>query len=357
MKSVSRLLSPITTNRFGTYEVIDKPSILKKPGNILAKVAANEAALLWQHSYADYALKVPKEIRKPPYLAGNGIKFQHPQIKSPEEIQKMRKSCSFAKQTLDYAISLVKVSELLFPINKKEISLIIKLKLKVSKKKITKLQKPGVTTEEINEKVFELVINNKVYPSPLGYEGYPKVICTSVNNVLVHGIPDDRPLLGSDIINIDVSVYVDGYHGDCSKTVAVSAKEVDKAGNALIQHTLECLNLGIDVCQPGRSFNEIGNVIEKYAKKKGYTVNSEFCGHGIGQEFHEPPFIEHTKNKLTLKMLPGMIFTIEPICHQGTNKSHIWDDNWTAVSVDDGRSAQFEHTVLVTNDGVEILTK
>jgi methionyl aminopeptidase len=324
MKSVSRLLSPITTNRFGTYEVIDKPSILKKPGNILAKVAANEAALLWQHSYADYALKVPKEIRKPPYLAGNGIKFQHPQIKSPEEIQKMRKSCSFAKQTLDYAISLVK---------------------------------PGVTTEEINEKVFELVINSKVYPSPLGYEGYPKVICTSVNNVLVHGIPDDRPLLGSDIINIDVSVYVDGYHGDCSKTVAVSAKEVDKAGNALIQHTLECLNLGIDVCQPGRSFNEIGNVIEKYAKKKGYTVNSEFCGHGIGQEFHEPPFIEHTKNKLTLKMLPGMIFTIEPICHQGTNKSHIWDDNWTAVSVDDGRSAQFEHTVLVTNDGVEILTK
>jgi methionyl aminopeptidase len=214
---------------------------------------------------------------------------------------------------------------------------------------------PGITTDALDEIAHLAAISNGAYPSPLNYMGFPKSICTSVNEVVVHGIPDSRKLQRGDIVNCDVTVYIDGMHGDCSETVLIG--EVSSEARSLVQFTWECLLKGIDVVRPGQRFNEIGRVIEAHAREHGYSVVRQFTGHGIGGTFHMTPYIAHfyePANKAVME--EGMTFTIEPMINCGSPDSMIWSDNWTAVTVDLALSAQFEHTVLVTGGGVEILT-
>ncbi len=215
--------------------------------------------------------------------------------------------------------------------------------------------KPGITTDALDEIAHRVAVSHGAYPSPLNYMGFPKSICTSVNEVVVHGIPDSRKLQRGDIVNCDVTVYIDGMHGDCSETVLVG--EVSREARALVQLTWECLMMGIDVVRPGQRINEIGRVIEDHASKHGYSVVRQFTGHGIGGTFHMAPYVAHfyeSANKAVME--EGMTFTIEPMINCGSPDSRIWPDNWTAVTVDLALSAQFEHTVLVTGSGVEILT-
>ncbi len=214
---------------------------------------------------------------------------------------------------------------------------------------------PGISTDALDEIAHLAAISYGAYPSPLNYMGFPKSICTSVNEVILHGIPDSRKLQKGDIVNCDITVFVDGMHGDCSETVLVG--EVSKDAFSLVQCTWECLLKGIEVVRPGQRFNEIGRVIEKHASTCGYTVFSLYGGHGIGENCHMTPFIAHTYDpKNTAVMEEGMTFTIEPMLNSGTSESRVWADNWTTVTDDFALSAQFEHTVLVTAGGVEILT-
>ena len=215
--------------------------------------------------------------------------------------------------------------------------------------------KPGISTDALDEIAHLTAISYGSYPSPLNYMGFPKSICTSVNEVILHGIPDSRKLQSGDIINCDVTVCIDGMHGDCSETVLVG--DVSREAYSLVQCTWECLMLGIDVVRPGQRFNEIGRVIERHAGKHGYSVLREYGGHGIGETFHMAPFIAHfydPENKAVME--EGMTFTIEPMINQGSSGSMMWFDKWTTVTADLALSAQFEHTVLVSNAGVEILT-
>uniref|UniRef100_K1RFW3 Methionine aminopeptidase n=1 Tax=Magallana gigas TaxID=29159 RepID=K1RFW3_MAGGI len=201
------------------------------------------------------------------------------------------------------------------------------------------LKPVGVTTDEIDEFVHQMCIDNGAYPSPLMYNHFPKSICTSVNNVACHGIPDLRPLEDGDIINVDITIYKNGVHGDVSKTYLIGA--VDEKGRQLVEVTEKCLYAGIAQCRPGQKFLAIGTAIRDLAKANGFSVIPAFCGHGIGHEFHTPPDIVH----------------IQPILSEGTDMIAILeDDGWTALSEDGSRSAQFEHTVLITSGGCEILT-
>ena len=215
--------------------------------------------------------------------------------------------------------------------------------------------KPGVTTDELDKIAHARTLALGAYPSPLNYMGFPKSICTSVNEVVVHGIPDGRTLVDGDIINCDITVYVDGMHGDCSETIFVG--EVDEGSRKLVQVTWECLLKGIDVVRPGELFSSIGKVIEKHATDNGFSVVREFTGHGIGQYFHMAPYVAHFYEPTSKEVIEeGMTFTIEPMINAGEAKCRFWKDKWTAVTVDLARSAQFEHTILVTADGAEILT-
>ncbi|KAG0076070.1 Methionine aminopeptidase 1D, chloroplastic/mitochondrial [Podila epicladia] len=184
--------------------------------------------------------------------------------------------------------------------------------------------------------------------------GFPKSVCTSVSNVIAHGIPDSRPLEDGDIINIDITVYLDGYHGDTSATFLVG--NVDKAGKELVERTQESLDEAIAICKPGMPLNQIGKTIQKIADRYGYSVSEQFSGHGIGKEFHCLPLIYHHDNDEEGLMEKGMIFTIEPMFCQGTAIGVQWPDKWTVTTADGGRSAQFEHTILITDDGAERLT-
>ena len=214
---------------------------------------------------------------------------------------------------------------------------------------------PGITTDTLDEIAHNSTISRGAYPSPLNYMGFPKSLCTSVNEVVVHGIPDSRKLQEGDIVNCDVTVFIDGMHGDCSETVLVG--KVSREAHALVQVTWECLLKGIDVVCAGEPLNEIGRVIEHHATSHGFSVVREFTGHGIGETFHMAPYITHffePKNKAVME--EGMTFTIEPMINEGSPKCRMWPDNWTALTMDNGLSAQFEHTVLVTGTGAEILT-
>jgi methionyl aminopeptidase len=184
--------------------------------------------------------------------------------------------------------------------------------------------------------------------------GFPKSICTSVNNVLVHGIPDQRQLQEGDIVNVDVTVYHSGFHGDCSATFLVGS--VDEEGKRLVEVTKEALQRAIDVCGPGVPFNMIGKTISILARKEGYTVSKAYCGHGIGRRFHELPLVYHHYNDDPGTMEAGMTFTIEPLLCQGKEGERKWNDGWTVTSKDGGRSAQFEHTVVITEDGARVMT-
>ncbi|KAJ2961924.1 hypothetical protein NQZ79_g2937 [Umbelopsis isabellina] len=239
-----------------------------------------------------------------------------------EEIAKMRKVCKIAREVLDIGAAAVR---------------------------------PGISTDEIDRIVHEATIERGAYPSPLNYYNFPKSCCTSVNEVICHGIPDQRLLKDGDIVNLDITCYLDGFHGDLNETYLVG--NVDEKGRKLVNVARECLQKAIDMAKPGVRYRDFGKVIEDHAKKNGFSVVRTFCGHGIQELFHCAPNVPHYANNKAIGVLkPGHTFTIEPMICEGTWRDELWPDNWTAVTHDGLRSAQFEHTLLVTETGLEILT-
>jgi methionyl aminopeptidase len=219
---------------------------------------------------------------------------------------------------------------------------------------------PGVTTDELDRIGHEFMLDHGAYPSTLGYRGYPKSLCTSVNEVICHGIPDSTVLRDGDIVNIDITAYLTvdglGVHGDTDATFCVG--EVDEQSRQLVERTQQAMTRGIKAIAPGRQINVIGRVIEAYAKRFGYGVVRDFTGHGIGTAFHSGLVIPHydAAPHYDTVIEPGMTFTVEPMLTLGTYEWDMWDDGWTVLTKDRRRSAQFEHTILVTDTGAEILT-
>lgn len=223
--------------------------------------------------------------------------------------------------------------------------------------KLCQAAKEGVTTEELNTYALELHEKNHAKPAPLGYGNppYPKAICTSLNDVICHGIPDNRKLETGDIMNIDVSAILDGYYGDCSAMVCVG--EISEEKKRVVDTSYEALMESIKILKPGILVSEIGEVIEKIAAKRKCSVAHEFVAHGVGLDFHEPPQVPHCYNKVHIPIEEGMTFTIEPMINAGVRNSVLDDDEWTARTADGKASAQWEHTLLITKEGHEILTR
>lgn len=247
-------------------------------------------------------------------------------IKNKDQIEGIKKSCKLASETLDYIQEYVKA---------------------------------GVSTLELDNLANDFIIKNGAIPAPLNYRGFPKSICTSINEVVCHGIPDSTILKEGDIINIDVTTILDGYYGDTSRMYSIDP--ISQEASNLLKITQECLKRGIDVCKPKRKFFEISLAITQCAFSEGYSVVYQFCGHGVGLKFHESPQIDHCFDILKPLndkiMMPGMIFTIEPMINLGVPESKIDPiDKWTARTVDNKLSAQYEHTILITDGGAEILT-
>ena len=215
---------------------------------------------------------------------------------------------------------------------------------------------PGVTTDRLDQIAHEYLLDHGAYPSTLGYRGFPKSCCTSLNEVICHGIPDDTVMADGDIINIDITAYKNGFHGDTNKTFAVG--EVSEDARLLIERTEEALNRGIKAVKPGRPFNVIGRAIESYAKRFGYGVVRDFTGHGVGAEFHSGLIVPHydAAPGYDSPMDVGMVFTIEPMLTIGDIDWDLWSDGWTVTTKDKSLSAQFEHTLVVTETGAEVLT-
>jgi len=245
-------------------------------------------------------------------------------IKTPEQIEKMRVAGRLAAEVL----------EMIEPHVKK-----------------------GVTTDELNQICHDYIVNEQqAVPAPLNYHGFPKSICTSVNHVICHGIPSDKKLKDGDIINIDITVIKDGFHGDTSKMFMVGKPKL--IAERLCRVAQECLYLGIDMVKPGVHLGDIGHAIEKHAHKHNFSVVREYCGHGIGEAFHEDPQVLHYGKPGTGPVLKeGMTFTIEPMINAGKRHCSLLKDGWTVVTKDRSLSAQWEHTLLVTASGVEVLTK
>ncbi len=266
---------------------------------------------------------VPPLVPRPDY-AQSGVpgKGSGRAVRTPEELVRMRKACAAAAEVM---------------------------------RKVGEKVKPGITTDELDAYAHQLIIDLGGYPSPLNYRGFPKSICTSVNEVICHGIPDDRTLLEGDIVNLDITVFLEGMHGDCNATYPVGT--IDADSERLIKGTWECLMVGINAVKPGRPVSDIGRAIEKHAGTYGFGVVRTYCGHGIGDVFHGNMQIPHYfDSKASMKFEPGMTFTIEPMITAGTWEENHWNDGWTVVTKDLRRTAQFEHTVLVTPAGAEILT-
>ncbi|HYQ59302.1 MAG TPA: type I methionyl aminopeptidase [Draconibacterium sp.] len=245
-------------------------------------------------------------------------------IKTPEQIEGIRQSAKLAAKTLDYAEQFIK---------------------------------EGVTTEFIDDKIDEFIRSHSAVPAPKGYNGFPKSSCISPNNVICHGIPSKNTILkDGDIINVDITTILNGYYGDTSRMFSVG--NISKQAENLIDIAGHCLDLGIEQVKPGNRFGNIGFVIQRYAKAQGCSVVYEFCGHGVGLDFHEEPQVDHASRRNSgPEMEPGMIFTIEPMINQGKPKAVIdRNDGWTARTIDSKLSAQFEHTILVTPTGCEVLT-
>ncbi|MFM7252452.1 MAG: type I methionyl aminopeptidase [Ilumatobacteraceae bacterium] len=267
---------------------------------------------------------VPDHIGRPSYaLTGEPARWAESRVKTPDVIDRMRRAGAMAADILRLAGEVVR---------------------------------PGITTDEIDVVVHDATIERGAYPSPLNYHGYPKSVCTSVNEVICHGIPDSRVLEDGDIVNIDVTCFVDGVHGDTNATFFVGS--VDDESTRLVRVTEECMWYGIEAVQPGRPVSDIGRAIEQHAKKYRYGVVRAFIGHGIGEQFHTDIQVLHYYDpRASMVMKPGMTFTIEPMITLDTwQHKMVFDDDWTAVTADGKRTAQFEHTVLVTDDGVEVLT-
>ena len=221
--------------------------------------------------------------------------------------------------------------------------------------KLGKMIRPGITTLKLDQEAHKMITSRGAYPSPLNYHGFPKSICTSINQVVCHGIPDKTALKEGDIINVDITARLDGYHGDCSRTFMVG--QVSEEAKRLVNVTEACLMRGIEAVRPGMEVNEIGRAIQELADEHGYGVVKDFCGHGIGRNFHEEPAVLHYRAKgKSEPMRPGMVFTIEPMINIGTFKIKVLSDGWTAVTQDGTLSAQFEHTVAVTREGCDVLT-
>ena len=220
----------------------------------------------------------------------------------------------------------------------------------------SKICVPGTTTDEIDVLVHEYICDHGAYPSTVDYRGYPKSVCTSLNEVICHGIPDSTVLEDGDILNLDVTAYLDGMHGDTNKTLLIG--NVDEESRLLVERTEEALNRAIKAVKPGRQVNVIGRVIEKYAARFGYGVVRDYTGHGVGREFYSGLIIPHydAAPAYDTEIREGMIFTIEPMLTLGTIQWDLWEDDWTVVTRDRKRTAQFEHTLVVTADGAEILT-
>ncbi len=217
--------------------------------------------------------------------------------------------------------------------------------------------KEGVTTNELNKLCHEYMVRNqRVTPAPLNYRGFPKSICTSVNQQVCHGIPNNKPLKNGDIINIDITVIKDGFHGDTSKMFIIG--EASALAKRLVQGSYECLWAGVEQVKPGAMLSDIGKAIQKLAKIQNFSVVQDYCGHGIGREFHEQPQVLHYYSKKAdpVELKPGMTFTIEPMINAGKHQVKRLSDEWTVVTKDRSLSSQWEHTVLVTETGVEVLT-
>ncbi len=215
---------------------------------------------------------------------------------------------------------------------------------------------PGVTTDKLNEICHDYIVNEQgAIPAPLNYRGFPKSICTSVNHVVCHGIPGEKKLKKGDIVNIDVTVIKDGYHGDTSRMFFVGEPSV--RAKRLVELTYECMSLGIEMVKPGQLLGNIGHAIQKHAEANHFSVVREYCGHGIGKQFHEEPQVLHYGEPGTgMELQAGMTFTIEPMINAGKRQVKLLNDNWTVVTRDRQLSAQWEHTILVTDDGFEVLT-
>ncbi|KAF7456175.1 methionine aminopeptidase [Cryptosporidium felis] len=244
-------------------------------------------------------------------------------VPTSEEIELLKECCKIGRAALDIAASMIK---------------------------------PGVTTDEIDKAVHDYIISKNAYPSPLNYWNFPKSCCTSVNEVICHGIPDFRPLEEGDIINVDITVFYKGVHGDLNETFPVG--NVDDDSMKLMRVAYKCLEESIKICRPGTMYREIGNLIQSICEKEKFSVVKTYCGHGIGTLFHCAPNVPHYKNNKAVGIMkPGHVFTIEPMINAGRFEDITWPDDWTSVTIDGRRSAQFEHTLLVTDDGVEVLTR
>ena len=267
---------------------------------------------------------VPASIARPDYVGRPGpAPFSGSEIKTPETIERIRVAARLAAQALQTVGEAVE---------------------------------PGVTTDELDRIGHEFLLDHGAYPSTLGYRGFPKSLCTSLNEVICHGIPDSTVLSEGDIVNIDVTAFIGGVHGDNNATFAVG--EIAQEDADLIERTREALARGIAAVKAGREVNIIGRVIEKYAARFGYGVVRDFTGHGVGESFHSGLIIPHYDSapEYSTVIEPGMVFTIEPMLTLGTHEWVMWDDGWTVLTKDGSRTAQFEHTLLVTETGTEILT-
>ena len=220
---------------------------------------------------------------------------------------------------------------------------------------ITPYVEPGVTTDILDKKCYDFIVKNNAIPAPLNYKGFPKSICTSINHVICHGIPGDKVLINGDIVNIDITVILDGWHGDTSRMFCVGKTGIKAM--KLVETTFEAMWRGIEVVKPGATLGDIGYAIQNFAEKKGYSVVRDFCGHGIGRVFHDSPSVLHYgKQKEGIVLKEGMFFTIEPMINIGKYDVKMLSDGWTAVTKDKSLSAQFEHTLSVTSSGYEIFT-
>lgn len=217
------------------------------------------------------------------------------------------------------------------------------------------LLRPGLETEEINRVVHEFTISNGGRPAPLNYHGFPKSVCVSPNEVVCHGIPGSGTLKDGDIVNVDITTILDGYYADCNQTFFVGTPSKD--ARKIVSVTRECLRLGLEQVKPGNIINDIAGAIQTYAEEHGCSVVREYMGHGVGLDFHEPPNVPHFSSRWgNIPLVPGMTFTIEPMINLGKKEVRVLDDNWTAVTKDGSLSAQFEQTIVVTDDGFESLT-
>jgi len=269
-------------------------------------------------------LSVPSSIARPEYVGKpTPAEWTGSHIKSADQIEKIRAAGKIAAE----AIALVGDNA-----------------------------KPGVTTDELDKLAHEYIVSKGAYPSTLGYRGFPKSCCTSINEVICHGIPDDTVLQEGDIMNVDITAFKDGFHGDSNATFLIG--EVSKDVADLVQRTREALDRAIAVVMPGRPINVIGRTIESYAKRFNYGVVRDFTGHGIGEAFHSGLVIPHfdAAPNYSNTMEVGMVFTIEPMLTLGTHEWDIWSDNWTVTTKDKSITAQFEHTLVVTESGANILT-